>query len=86
MRLLVVCLIVAFCVLSMAHAATDHTIVSKSFNGVITLEDGSVWVIVPDETTASTFWVAGDPVVLTDAETELFDPADESYLSVLRLR
>lgn len=86
MRLLVVCLILAFCVLSMAHAATDHTIASKSFNGVITLEDGSVWASVPDTDMASVFWVAGDPVVLTDDEKELFAPADESYISVTRVR
>ncbi|VGQ11542.1 hypothetical protein SB5439_04964 [Klebsiella variicola] len=86
MRLLVVCLIVAFCVLSMAHAGTDHTIQSKAFNGVITLEDGSAWELVRDESTASIFWVAGDSVVLTEAENELFNPADESYVSVNRVR
>ncbi|HCI6749272.1 TPA: hypothetical protein NPP60_004941 [Klebsiella variicola subsp. variicola] len=86
MKLLVLCLILAFCVLSMAHAGTDHTIASKSFNGVITLEDGSVWASETDLNTSSIFWVAGDSVILADDETELFAPADESYISVVRVR
>lgn len=69
------------------HAAESLSIVAKSDDGsIIKTDDGSVFEVDSIDTIDSQLWLQGDEVVLTDSEDQLFNPDDESSVSVTRVR
>lgn len=70
-----------------ANAAQELMIAAKSNDGsIIKLEDGSIFEVDSVDRIDSSLWIPGDDVVLTDDEDQLFNPSDESSVSVVRVK